>query len=239
MISIDSHMMVPLLITLLVFYGVGRFLNLFALGIVGRVSILAVVCIIMQHFIEVGFHQRTLGLLCIGVFILGSFWKDWRRLLRISVLWVQYTFNWGPYAHDEHEDNADYDNDEDPWGEDERGYNENAYNAHGSYEDAIRRAEQAERYYQQKTRQADALAQQAFMDEEHSRTLDPNVLADAFEILGVDHDADIDGCRQAYKRLCSIYHPDKISQFKGWRREQAEHDMKQINLAWANISSSH
>ena len=41
--------------------------------------------------------------------------------------------------------------------------------------------------------------------------------------------------KKAYRTLRALYHPDKINHLGGTRKQQAEEEMKLINLAWATI----
>ncbi len=72
--------------------------------------------------------------------------------------------------------------------------------------------------------------------ESTSSTFDPTKFADACEILGVKPDSSFSECKKAYRRLMSVYHPDKINQLTGSRKAQAEEEAKQINVAWETVS---
>ena len=67
------------------------------------------------------------------------------------------------------------------------------------------------------------------------KELNPSVLVDAYEILGVQQTASQEECKKAYRLLMSLYHPDKVAQLSGNRRKQAEEETKRINAAWQKI----
>ncbi len=66
--------------------------------------------------------------------------------------------------------------------------------------------------------------------------LNPNNLKDACEILGCKDTDNKATFKRAYRVLRAMYHPDKVEQFGGRRKKQAEEEMKLINLAWETVN---
>ncbi|MGI1671636.1 MAG: DnaJ domain-containing protein [Neptuniibacter sp.] len=111
----------------------------------------------------------------------------------------------------------------------------------------LKRREQAfkrqqEQFYREQSRSqgsSNTSSNQSSSKSQHeskSSTFDPTKFADACEILGVNPDASFADCKKAYRRLMSVYHPDKINQLTGSRKAQAEEEAKQINVAWETVS---
>ena len=71
--------------------------------------------------------------------------------------------------------------------------------------------------------------------QESNNKFNPDKLSDVYEILGVKAGASLSECKKAYRRLMSLYHPDKIMQLTGARRQQAEEEAKLINVAWESV----
>lgn len=67
------------------------------------------------------------------------------------------------------------------------------------------------------------------------KELDPNVLADAYEILGVNYGASLAECKKARFTLLSMYHPDKVVHLNETRRNLAEVEAKRINASWEKV----
>ena len=74
--------------------------------------------------------------------------------------------------------------------------------------------------------------------QESSKIPNPSRLSDAYDILGVKAGASLSECKEAYRRLMSLYHPDKIMQLTGSRRQQAEEEAKLINVAWETVKKN-
>lgn len=68
------------------------------------------------------------------------------------------------------------------------------------------------------------------------KVLDPSVLLDAYEILGVSNGATIEECKKARMTLLSMYHPDKVAHLNESRRKFAEEEAKRINASWERIN---
>jgi len=71
--------------------------------------------------------------------------------------------------------------------------------------------------------------------QQEPQELNPSILADAYEILGVPQGASLEECKKAYRLLMGLYHPDKVTQLSGSRRRQAEEETKRINASWQRI----
>ena len=69
------------------------------------------------------------------------------------------------------------------------------------------------------------------------KELNPNILADAYEILGVEYGASMEECKKTRMTLLVMYHPDKVSHLNETRRKIAEEEAKRINAAWERIRS--
>lgn len=65
--------------------------------------------------------------------------------------------------------------------------------------------------------------------------LDPNILADAYKILGVGYGASLVECKKARFTLLSMYHPDKVAHLNETRRNLAEVEAKRINASWEKV----
>lgn len=63
-------------------------------------------------------------------------------------------------------------------------------------------------------------------------TYQPRTRKEAYEILGVPEGSSVEVCKQAYKRLMSVYHPDKVGKLTGKPREEAERMSKLVGVAW-------
>jgi DnaJ-domain-containing protein 1 len=70
------------------------------------------------------------------------------------------------------------------------------------------------------------------------RDLNPNILADAYEILGVSNGASLDECKKARLALLQMHHPDKVAYLNKTRRKMAEEETKRINMAWNRVKKS-
>lgn len=57
----------------------------------------------------------------------------------------------------------------------------------------------------------------------------------AYRALGLEHDASDEEIDQAYRRLMSQYHPDKLAGAAPELREQAERKSREINAAYDRI----
>lgn len=103
-------------------------------------------------------------------------------------------------------------------------------------EDAFKR--QQEQFYREQS-QSKSSSSKSNKNENSSSSsassLDPTQFADACEILGVKPDSSLAECKKAYRRLMSVYHPDKINQLTGSRKAQAEEEAKLINVAWETV----
>lgn len=64
---------------------------------------------------------------------------------------------------------------------------------------------------------------------------DPHSFSGSCEILGVSQGDSFDTMKRAYRRLMSMYHPDKVAGLSGGRRKQAEEEAKNLNIAWETI----
>ena len=96
-----------------------------------------------------------------------------------------------------------------------------------------REAEELRRRQEQFQReQAQARQQQSSTPNDE---LNPKNFNDACEILGCQPTDDLATFKKAYRVLRAMYHPDKVEQFGGRRKKQAEAEMKLINLAWETI----
>lgn len=97
-------------------------------------------------------------------------------------------------------------------------------------EEAFKR-KQEQFYKEQATKKSSSSQEQS----KATRALDPRRFDDACEILGGNPDKPFDEFKKAYRRLMSMYHPDKINQLGAARRSQAEEEAKQINAAWDTV----
>jgi len=71
--------------------------------------------------------------------------------------------------------------------------------------------------------------------EQKPTKLNPNILADAYEILGVSYGTSIEECKKARMTLLSMYHPDKVAHLNKTRQKMAEEEAKRINIAWGKV----
>jgi DNA segregation ATPase FtsK/SpoIIIE-like protein len=58
-----------------------------------------------------------------------------------------------------------------------------------------------------------------------------------FEILGVRADSSIEEISKAYRKMATLYHPDKVAQLAPEFQELAETRMKEINAAYLAIKA--
>ncbi len=111
-------------------------------------------------------------------------------------------------------------------------YSEQQRQAQAEQERLRRQAEELRRQREQFQReQAQARNNQSSSNDD----LDPNNFNDACEILGCKPTDNLATFKKAYRYLRAMYHPDKMEQFGGRRKKQAEVEMKLINLAWARV----
>lgn len=118
-------------------------------------------------------------------------------------------------------------------------YSEQQRQAQAEQERLRRQAEELRRQREQFQReQAQARNNQANQNNQSSSPnddLNPNNLDDACEILGCNRNDDLPTFKKAYRYLRAMYHPDKMEQFGGRRKKQAEEEMKLINQAWVRV----
>ena len=90
------------------------------------------------------------------------------------------------------------------------------------------------RFHQQQKQQRDSKQsqQQQQQQQQQATELNPNLLKDAYEILGVPQGANLKQCKTAYRSLMGIYHPDKRENLTGSRKKEAEEQAVLINVAW-------
>lgn len=60
----------------------------------------------------------------------------------------------------------------------------------------------------------------------------------ALAVLGLESNATKEEAKRAYRKLMSLYHPDKLAGLPEGRRKQAEEEAKKINVAWSLIQKS-
>jgi preprotein translocase subunit Sec63 len=60
-----------------------------------------------------------------------------------------------------------------------------------------------------------------------------------YEILGISISASQEEVRIAYRKMASLYHPDKVAHLAPEFREMADRKMKEINTAYGSIKSKH
>ena len=65
----------------------------------------------------------------------------------------------------------------------------------------------------------------------HERSKSP------YEILGIAMTASKEEIRIAYRKMASLYHPDKVAHLAPEFREMADRKMKEINIAYGSIKS--
>jgi len=58
-----------------------------------------------------------------------------------------------------------------------------------------------------------------------------------YEILGIGVRASREEIRIAYRKMASLYHPDKVVHLAPEFREMADRKMKEINTAYGSIKS--
>ena len=117
-------------------------------------------------------------------------------------------------------------------------FSEQQRQAQAERERLKREAEELRRQREQFQREQAQSRQNQTSQNNHSSNnddLNPDNYADACEILGCDKNADFATLKKSYRYLRSMYHPDKVSQFSGRRKKQAEAEMKLINLAWDRV----
>ena len=118
-------------------------------------------------------------------------------------------------------------------------YSDQQRQAQADQERLRRQAEELRRQREQFQReQAQARNNQANQNNQTSSNnddLDPNSFNDACEILGCNPSDNLATIKKAYRYLRAMYHPDKMEQFGGRRKKQAEEEMKLINLAWVRV----
>ena len=115
-------------------------------------------------------------------------------------------------------------------------YSEQQRQAQADQERLRRQAEELRRQREQFQReQAQARSNQNNQSSTPNGDLNPNNLDDACEILGCNRNDDLATFKKAYRVLRAMYHPDKVEQFGGRRKKQAEEEMKLINQAWARV----
>lgn len=101
------------------------------------------------------------------------------------------------------------------------------------FREEMRRQRQEQNAQEEKPKQSASSSK----SQESPKELNPSVLADAYEILGVQQGANLEECKKAYRLLMSLYHPDKVAQLSGSRRRQAEEETKWINAAWRQVKN--
>jgi len=114
-------------------------------------------------------------------------------------------------------------------------YSEQQRQAQAEQERLRRQAEELRRQREQFQREQAQARRNQTNQAPNNDDLNPKNYADACEILGCDPNADQATLKKAYRYLRSMYHPDKMAQFSGRRKKQAEEEMKLINLAWARV----
>ena len=60
----------------------------------------------------------------------------------------------------------------------------------------------------------------------------------AYEVLGITVSASTDEIKIAYRKMASLYHPDKVAHLAPEFREMADRKMKEINTAYGAIKSN-
>ncbi len=63
-------------------------------------------------------------------------------------------------------------------------------------------------------------------------------LEKAFDVLGLKPTVTKEEAKRAYRKLMSLYHPDKLAGLPEGRKKQAEEESKKINVAWDRIKKS-
>jgi len=58
-----------------------------------------------------------------------------------------------------------------------------------------------------------------------------------YEVLGIGGSASKEEIRVAYRKMASLYHPDKVAHLAPEFREMADRKMKEINTAYGSIKS--
>jgi DnaJ-domain-containing protein 1 len=118
-------------------------------------------------------------------------------------------------------------------------YSEQQRQAQAEQERLRRQAEELRRQREQFQReQAQARNNQNNQSSTPNDELNPNNLDDACEILGCNRNDDLATFKKAYRYLRAMYHPDKMEQFGGRRKKQAEEEMKLINQAWVRVQQN-
>ena len=62
-------------------------------------------------------------------------------------------------------------------------------------------------------------------------------LKSPYEVLGITATASKEEIRIAYRKMASLYHPDKVAHLAPEFREMADRKMKEINSAYGSIKS--
>jgi DnaJ-domain-containing protein 1 len=202
------------ILILLCFYAVGRTMSFFSRGLMGRAIVLVAIVIITHYF-----FSRTLALhwsviAAMALLTLGAFWRDIR-----TVIGFLSPFSGLRKRRASMKNKRDIDSKL----KQARARHNNEHTKASDY--AKQSNDHASSDYTSQT-QAHA-----------SSDLDPDILADAYEILGVPPTSSDERCKQAYRSLSSVYHPDKVASMAANRKQQFEEEMKKINAAWKTISS--
>ncbi len=119
------------------------------------------------------------------------------------------------------------------------------------YDEALKREQQKAQQAEEKARKANEQAKQAKQakdeaerekykqqqkeKQDNKKRLDPTKLQDAYVILGVEYGADKETCKLHFRKLMSMYHPDKLADFADYRRKQMEQEAKDIGVAWETV----
>jgi len=70
-----------------------------------------------------------------------------------------------------------------------------------------------------------------------NRNLNPTFFSDACEILWMNQNATLQEYKKAYKRLISVYHPDKLHGMTEESKEHANSESKKLNVAIETIEN--